>query len=102
LLSESRRAEAQAGDGHARAAKPRELHSAQVLFGLDSRQAAVDRKIDASDVAALVRGEEQGEARRGHLPTAAGRLQLDTGERHSQGLVSLGLPLHLINSGIRH
>lgn len=30
----------------------------QVLLGLDSRQAAVDRKVDAGDVAALIRGEE--------------------------------------------
>ena len=28
-------------------------------FGLDSRQAAVDRQVDTGDVAALVRGEEQ-------------------------------------------
>ena len=32
-------------------------------FGLDSRQAAVDRKVDTGDVAALVRGEEQSRRR---------------------------------------
>ena len=58
LPTERRGAEAQTGDAHASAAKLRELHIAQALFGLDSRQAAVDRKIDTGDVAALVRGEE--------------------------------------------
>ena len=32
---------------------------ARKSFGLDSRQAAVDRQVDTGDVAALVRGEEQ-------------------------------------------
>jgi hypothetical protein len=59
LLSESRRAKAQVRNGHTGAAKPRELHSAK-SFGLNSRQAAVDRKVDAGDVAALVGGEEHG------------------------------------------